>query len=1061
MLTIPELVARNCETDPSRPFYIYAQPDSHEITTITHLEFGRANHRAARFIRPTPEDSKDRPVVAIIVLADTVLYHAIVAGVMTANLIPFPISPRNSPAGILQLLRASACHHILATCSTLEPLLTGIKNHIAESDPEFTLQIDEIPSLNQVYPNLGRETADCPFQPYPSRAFNATLEDVSFYIHSSGSTGFPRAVGQTYRMVKQWLALPAIAEVGADREHWSPMGAMALPSFHIYGMYEQLLQPISGTCCAVYPPIVTRPDAVPVTPSPDNILEHARKTGCRSLIAVPVLLVAWSHSPAAIAYLKTLDNILYSGGPLPQRIGNALAEAGLHMICGYGATEFGPVSAMTRSKEDRKEWAWFQFSPLANVRFVPQGDEIFEVQFLAGEGHTAMIDNLDDVRGYATSDLCVNHPEKKHLWKLVGRLDDVIMHSSGEKTVPGPMEDVVLASPYVAGAVMFGRERAQAGILIEPSPAHRIDDVADEIKLAELRNTLWPVIEEANKNAPAFSRIFKEMILFTSKDKPLPRAGKGTVLRRAALTLYAPEINAIYDAVEEQTVYVTDSIGLNHVAWDVPQIQDLLLKIAGSLCMGSTISPTEDPFKQGFDSLIATVFRLRVVKALASDRLAKSVDPNLVYSYPTISKLSVYLDGLLRGNVVDSGISLEVESLIAKYSPSSAARAESSTPDASNAVVLLTGSTGTLGSQILASLLNDDRVVKVYAFNRPSGRTLAERHSGIFDQRGLDTGLLTSSKLVLVEGRSDQANLGLNPNLYEEIRDSVTLIIHNAWTLDFNSVLSSFEPHILGTRHLIDLALSCPRAPKFLFSSSVASALRWDGSRGPCPEEILSEPNNAMGGYGQSKYVAEQILTNSGLNATCFRIGQVCGAPPKSAWATSDWFPILVKTSITLGRLPLAEGLVSWIHCETVAQAMIDVGFAPVQHTEHLPIVLNLVHPQPVPWNFVIERVRNGVKEICDSKELSLTPFADWCKELQASEVHAVDAKEKLPGLKLLDFFNRLANSPASMDGGEFGGIRFSVGKIDAFSPALGNARKLAEKDVKGWVEYWHSVGFI
>ncbi|KAF7333965.1 Non-canonical non-ribosomal peptide synthetase FUB8 [Mycena sanguinolenta] len=1060
MLTVPELVARNCENNPTRPFYIYAQPDSEEITTITHLEFGRAGHRAASLIRPKPQDYKDREVVVIIVLADTVLYHAIVTGVMTAGLIPFPISPRNSPAGILQLLRATSCHRVLATCSTLEPLLTELKNHIAEFDPEFTLQIDEVPSLNQVYPYLGGETADCPFQPYPTPAFNATLEDISFYIHSSGSTGLPRAVGQTYRMVKQWLTLPAITEVEADFEHWSPMGAMALPSFHIYGMYEQLLQPISGTCCAVYPPIVTHPNAVPVTPSPDNILEHARKTKCRSLISVPVLLVAWSHSPAAIAFLKTLDNILYSGGPLPQRIGDALVDAGLHLVSGYGGTEFAPVSTMTHYEEDRKEWAWFRFSPLINVRMVPQGDGIFECQFLAWEHHRAMIDNLEDVKGYATSDLCVNHPEKKHLWRLVGRLDDVIMHSSGEKTVPGPMEDIVLASPHVAGAVMFGRERAQAGILIEPSPAHRTDGDADDIKLAELRNVVWPVIEEANKNAPAFSRIFKEMILFTSKDKPLPRAGKGTVLRRAALTLYEPEIEAIYNAVEEQTIYVTDSIGLRHVAWDVPQIQELLLKIAGTLCAGSTISPTEDLFKQGFDSLIATVFRLRVVKALASDSLAKSVDPNLVYSYPTISKLSAYLDGLLRGTVMDSGVSLEVESLITKYSRSGVACAEVSTPDVSSAVVLLTG------------------VVKVYAFNRPSGQTLAERHFNIFNQRGLDTCLLASSKLVLVEGQSDQANLGLNAELYEEvrssivlnfcliftdtashmdkIRNSVTLIIHNAWTLDFNSVLSSFEPHLLGTRHLIDLAHSCPSSPRFLFSSSIAAGLRWDGSRGPCPEDILSEPDTAMGGYGQSKYVAEQILANSGLNATCFRIGQVCGAPPKGAWATSDWFPILVKTSMTLGRLPL----VSWIHCETVAQAMIDVGFAPIQDTERLPIVLNLVHPQPVSWNFVINSVRDKLKEICCSK-LDLTAFPDWCKELQACEVQAADAKENLPGLKLLNFFNRLADSPVLMDGGEFGGIRFSVGKIDRLSPTLRNARKLAEEDVNGWVEYWHGVGFI
>ena len=54
-----------------------------------------------------------------------------------------------------------------------------------------------------------------------------------------------------------------------------------------------------------------------------------------------------------------------------------------------------------------------------------------------------------------------------------------------------------------------------------------------------------PVIDEANKVAPAFSRIFKEMILVTHKDKPLPRAGKGTLMRKAALKEYYREIETL------------------------------------------------------------------------------------------------------------------------------------------------------------------------------------------------------------------------------------------------------------------------------------------------------------------------------------------------------------------------------------------------------------------------------------------------------------------------------------------------------------------------------------
>lgn len=51
-----------------------------------------------------------------------------------------------------------------------------------------------------------------------------------------------------------------------------------------------------------------------------------------------------------------------------------------------------------------------------------------------------------------------------------------------------------------------------------------------------------PFIEEANKTTPKYSHIFEDMILFTVQKKPLPRAAKGTVLRKLALQAYSQEI---------------------------------------------------------------------------------------------------------------------------------------------------------------------------------------------------------------------------------------------------------------------------------------------------------------------------------------------------------------------------------------------------------------------------------------------------------------------------------------------------------------------------------------
>ena len=82
------------------------------------------------------------------------------------------------------------------------------------------------------------------------------------------------------------------------------------------------------------------------------------------------------------------------------------------------------------------------------------------------------------------------------------------MHSTGEKTVPGPMEEIIGSSPMyaivffycnfklepnrlsVANVVVFGREHDQAGVLIEPLASYAINP-SDTSELASLRNKVW------------------------------------------------------------------------------------------------------------------------------------------------------------------------------------------------------------------------------------------------------------------------------------------------------------------------------------------------------------------------------------------------------------------------------------------------------------------------------------------------------------------------------------------------------------------------------------------
>jgi hypothetical protein len=188
-------------------------------------------------------------------------------------------------------------------------------------------------------------------------------------------------------------------------------------------------------------------------------------------------------------------------------------------------------------------------------------------------------------------------------------------------------------------------------------------------------------------------------------------------------------------------------------------------------------------FEQGFDSMSAAFLRNQVVAALqiseSATGLPRSVveelPSNLVFSYAAISDLAKYIVRMISfGGCGDPAGALDAEKV--KVIESSIARLSSGfvglkhvglliTP----AVVLITGTTGSLGSFLLASLLKNDRVQRVYAFNRRGTKPSKQRQTNAFLERDLPVNLLNGDKVIFVEGDTAAENLGLSSLLYEEV----------------------------------------------------------------------------------------------------------------------------------------------------------------------------------------------------------------------------------------------------------------------------------------------------
>lgn len=175
---------------------------STQSTSISFLEFSKATHRLAHILRPN-RVGEDGEVVAVIINCDSILYLALIAGLARADLVPVLISPRNSPEAIVSMMEKTSSRRII-TQNNLGTLVSAVKAQLSEKG--VLADVTELPSLETAFPAIKEhdpnQSPEVP--PYAPSTRAALPDDLVFYLHSSGSTGFPKPIGQTQKTLLQW-----------------------------------------------------------------------------------------------------------------------------------------------------------------------------------------------------------------------------------------------------------------------------------------------------------------------------------------------------------------------------------------------------------------------------------------------------------------------------------------------------------------------------------------------------------------------------------------------------------------------------------------------------------------------------------------------------------------------------------------------------------------------------------------------------------------------------------------------------------------------------------------
>jgi len=284
--------------------------------------------------------------------------------------------------------------------------------------------------------------------------------------------------------------------------------------------------------------------------------------------------------------------------------------------------------------------------------------------------------------------------------------------------------------------------------------------------------------------------------------------------------------------------------------------------------------------------------------------------------------------------------------------------------------ILLTGTTGYLGSRLLLALLQTTDA-ELYCLVR--GTDTDTGFDRILEKITAIQPLTPQQEARIIPIKGDLAKplLGLTQQLYNLLARKIDQIIHCGALVNFILPRSSLKKiNVDGTVELLRLATRY-KLKRFNYVSTVSvfPTIAKNLQKKFYENESINQPLPIVGGYPQSKWVAEkliQIARERGVPINIFRPGVIFGDTRINDLPAEVMLVEFLKLCIDLKAVPALDILIDIAPVDFVASAIIHISQQSLNANYHL------TNPEPVPLaDFIGMLKRNGIS-------LTTLPPQEW-----------------------------------------------------------------------------------